>query len=401
MEYKRALLRGRLSTISILVAISYFVVDNLRHVNVNFPFYFAAFLLGIITLFLNRKRYYLLASLCLVVAYNLIIFVYCSSESYKSGSAVFFVCCCLASFAFFQNPRHAVLSCLFSIVLFVISFSGHPEIVPYRYFDDDYLRINFAYNFFGALITCVLIIYYLVDINRESEEKALEQNRLLMKTNEELDQFVYSASHDLRAPLSTIRGLVQLYEISTNDKEREELIGRIKDRAVKMDAFISDILDYSRNARSEVTLESVEILPLLREVADGLSHIRPSHTDSISIHAPAYETVMTDKRRLKVILTNLVSNALKYHRNGTELRVNISYWKDKTRWSVKVADNGTGIKAELLPRIFDMFYRASSQSEGSGLGLYIVKEALEKMKGEIKVESTYGEGSSFTVSFPL
>ncbi|MBS1977476.1 MAG: HAMP domain-containing histidine kinase [Bacteroidetes bacterium] len=129
--------------------------------------------------------------------------------------------------------------------------------------------------------------------------------------------------------------------------------------------------------------------------------MKHAQADTITVDAPAYETVVTDKRRLKIILSNLISNALKYARKGNLHQVQVSYWKDPDKWWLKVSDNGTGIPEEYRPRIFDMFFRASNQSEGSGLGLYIVKESLEKLNGTIYMESRVGSGSSFTIGLPV
>ncbi|MBS1977477.1 MAG: hypothetical protein JST46_08900 [Bacteroidetes bacterium] len=272
VEFKRAFLRGQLSVVCMFIGVFYASMDTLRNITINYPFQAGVFALGLITLILNRRRWFLAANFFFLTSLNLIIFAYCSSESFKTGSTTFFICACMTAFAMFNDRRYAIFFSLVSTAFFALSFWGSLQIVPYRDFSEEYIRVNFVYNFSCALISSILIIYFLISVNRQSESLILEQNQLLKKTNQELDQFVYSASHDLRAPLSTIRGLVQLYHISTDEKDREEIISKIRDRTEKMDDFISDILNYSRNSCSEVTYETIEILPLIRSGRKSLPY---------------------------------------------------------------------------------------------------------------------------------
>jgi signal transduction histidine kinase len=235
----------------------------------------------------------------------------------------------------------------------------------------------------------------------DSEKKVVQKNKALMKANAELDRFVYSASHDLRAPLSSILGLVQIYHFTTEEEKRKEIIDYIEARALKMDDFIKEILDYAKNTRTEVKKSSIDLREIVQEVLDNFRFINGFQKIRVSIEgAPC--VAQTDPDRLKVILSNFLSNAIKYRdadKNDPFIRIIIG--KENSSFSITVQDNGVGIRPDHQPKVFDMFYRANDSVEGSGLGLYIAKETAERLHGKIEMTSEFGQGTSFTVSLPM
>ncbi|MGC4022745.1 MAG: HAMP domain-containing sensor histidine kinase [Cyclobacteriaceae bacterium] len=176
----------------------------------------------------------------------------------------------------------------------------------------------------------------------------------------------------------------------------------MKARVADLDSFIKEIIDYSRNARQEVRLENFNLYELVEEVAEGLKFGNGMEKILIQYSIPQNLNVTTDRSRLKVVLNNLIGNALKYSNpRHDEPTVFVKAGVDDKNLRVQIEDNGIGISDEHLPKIFEMFYRASEKSQGSGLGLYIVKETLDKLKGKIQVRSSHGHGSVFTVEVPV
>lgn len=244
---------------------------------------------------------------------------------------------------------------------------------------------------------------YLQDITvrKEAEKKILEQNQALVKTNAELDKFVYSASHDLRSPLSSVLGLINLAEKHPMDDDLRFFFKLIKDRIFNLDNFIKEITYYSQNARLELEESEINLLELVNECIDGLKHAEDAHGLDFQVEIPADYLMMADSRRLKVIINNLISNSIKYADKAKPDRyLKVKAFVSSTHHGIVVEDNGIGIEAQYQSRIFDMFYRASEKSQGSGLGLYIVKETIAKMNGFIEVHSEITKGSVFTVLLP-
>ncbi len=242
----------------------------------------------------------------------------------------------------------------------------------------------------------------IIDIHerKNAEEKIRRQNELLVKANKELDHFVYSVSHDLRAPLSSILGLTNIYTLSATPEEKESIVKMINGRTVTLDNFIAEILDYSRNARTEVKVQGVNVVGIISEVLAELSYMNGFEAVKVEIHVDIALEIKTDRKRLKIILNNLIGNAIKYSDPAKESVVDILVSQDEKSFNICIQDNGIGIKPEHLTKIFDMFYQAHAHAQGSGLGLYIVSEAAQRLKGSITVQSEYTKGSVFTLTLP-
>jgi len=268
-----------------------------------------------------------------------------------------------------------------------------------------------AYRWFQDNGICVLnnkmpviVVGSITDIHdRKMGETELSlKNAQLAKTNEELDRFVYSASHDMRAPLSSVLGLIHIAQKATSQEELNYCLEKMGERIMVMEGFIKDVTDYSRNARGEVNKKQVNILEAVTAVKNNLRHSFDSDKISMGIDIPADLFVYTDIHRLTIVLNNLVSNSTKYYDPSKEdPHIQIDARAGNGFVSISVADNGMGIEPAHHSKIFDMFYRASENSEGSGLGLYIVREALQKLGGTIDVKSQPGVGSTFTFTLPV
>ncbi len=539
LNYKSAMLRGYMAAIAMAVGLVYMLIDYFNDLSLNFPYYIFVILLSFATIVLNRRHQFHAANLLFLVNLNVLIFLFASRDSYRTGIYQFFICVSLSAFALlgFKRIRYAFLFAGISLCLFLLSYWGNYSFLPAIMHNEAYITLNFAINFLVALVTSVLIVYFLIDINHRSEEdllkttvalqnsrernemvveavnagiyewqhvnqtimvsptwkrllgyedhelqsvgmnfyfsslhpddvgrvqetmqnhletkrpyineyrlknkdghfmwfldsgitrfnhegqpvvtvgsiinvndrklaeaRILEQNELLVKTNKELDHFVYSVSHDLRAPLSSILGLTNVFKLSDDRSERESIVKLIHERANTLDLFIREILDYSRNTRTAVRIKPVLVLQLVNEVLETLAHMSGLDKMKVEIDISPDLEVDTDRERVKVILNNIVSNAIKYSDFGKKSFINIHSARNEEHWSLAIRDNGVGIKQEHHERIFDMFYQAHEHSNGSGLGLYIVTEAVQKLNGKIKVESEYGKGSVFTFQFPL
>jgi signal transduction histidine kinase len=224
---------------------------------------------------------------------------------------------------------------------------------------------------------------------------------LLVKTNSELDRFVYSTSHDLRAPLASVLGLIDITSRSGNADDVKRYLGMMKDRVHSLDKFIKDITDYSRNNRLQVERERINLHQLTSEIWESLKFSPEAQQINFVLDMPEHLEVESDKNRMVIILGNLISNAIRYHDPRKENPyIRLHHQRNGKGFYVKVEDNGQGIPAELHHKIFEMFFRGHEKSKGSGLGLYIVKETLSKLSASIHLESAPGSGSIFTVKFP-
>ncbi|SMG37859.1 PAS domain S-box-containing protein [Marivirga sericea] len=236
---------------------------------------------------------------------------------------------------------------------------------------------------------------------KSAQEKLKKQNRELKKLNTELDSFVYSASHDLKAPLSSVKGLINLAK-DEDDKEKLAHYLDLVDKSInKLDDFIKDIVDLSRNARQEVSAEPIDFNELIQDTLDNYQYLQNYDRIEKKISVESDVPFYSDKRRLKVILNNLISNSIRYFNPFIDdPYVEIVISANETQANISISDNGLGIENQYLEKIFDMFFRASNSSKGTGIGLYIVRETIQKIQGEIHVKSKIDKGTKFTLTIP-
>lgn len=241
-------------------------------------------------------------------------------------------------------------------------------------------------------------------IGQLEEQSALleKSNNELRKLNQELDYFAYSTSHDLKAPLGSVKGLISLARLENNPEMTPHYLGMMMESIRKLELFIGEIEDVSRNARTEIRPENISITRMVKDIAEHQpipSELKNRFNTSIRIEEEA--AFCSDRRRIHMILNNLISNAYKYHDAQKEqIFVRISGKITAKGLTLSVQDNGIGIESGYLPKVFDMFYRATEKKTGTGLGLYIVREAAHKIGGEVTVISEAGVGSTFTLEVP-
>jgi signal transduction histidine kinase/ligand-binding sensor domain-containing protein len=248
----------------------------------------------------------------------------------------------------------------------------------------------------------------LTEINQTLEKTVDERTHALQSTIDdlnkivfELDRFVYSASHDLSAPLKSILGLVQIINLEPDQSRIIEYAGRIRESVQKLETVIKSMVDYARNSHVQVTIEEFNLARLVDDVVSDLAFLPEAQRIVFDNLVDNALVVQNDPSRVKVILHNLIGNGIKYidkHKERSFVRVEAS--REGSNTTVKISDNGIGIRHEFLDKVFNMYFRGTEVSKGSGLGLFIVKETVHKIGGSIAVNSTFGAGTSFTVVIP-
>lgn len=234
---------------------------------------------------------------------------------------------------------------------------------------------------------------------RKAELNLEKQNKKLIKTNSELDRFVYSVSHDLRSPLTSILGLLSFIETESLETDTLEHAEMIRNSINRLDDFIKNILSYSRNNRTGLEIEKISIEEKVFAIVHALQSMKEAKEIQYEIDIEEQEPFYTDRLRFKTILENLISNAIKHHKNEISGRyIKITGRSDGEKLQLVIADNGIGIEPAHHDKIFDMFFRLSGKTDGSGIGLYIVKETVEILQGSIEIQSEKGVGTTFIVT---
>lgn len=242
----------------------------------------------------------------------------------------------------------------------------------------------------------------------EAHKRLEEQTKELARSNAELEQFAYVASHDLRQPLRQISSYVTLLERDYNamlDDEGREFISFARSGAARMDRLIVDLLEYSRIGRKTRPMQDVALPDILEEVMFNLGQtIADAHAEVTTQFPPDLPTVYGDATELVRLFQNLIGNAIKYRPSDRTPVVNISAARSPERTiTLTVADNGIGIAADQYERVFGIFQRLHGRNEyeGTGIGLAVCKKIVEHHKGRIWLDSVEGEGTRFYVTLPI
>lgn len=250
----------------------------------------------------------------------------------------------------------------------------------------------------------IRLIGSVLDVTRERTlQETLQLNyEQLQKANAELDNFVYSVSHDLRSPLLSVKGLISLiFQQSAIDSETSSYLS-MADRSInRLDETISEILEYSRNSRLDVIREEFSLGTMLKQICDDL-HFSAEENFEFKTNIYGPDIIVADKYRITAVLRNLIGNSVKYRRKNIDTPfVNCELIHEKSKLVCIISDNGEGISETDMPKIFDMFYRGNTNTVGTGLGLYICREVVNKLGGEMRIESVLGAGTYVTVRIPL
>jgi signal transduction histidine kinase len=212
---------------------------------------------------------------------------------------------------------------------------------------------------------------------------------------------VYKVSHDLRSPLVTILGLVNLTKIEEELPIIKNYIDLIENRVSKLDSFLKSMLNYLKINRTEISLEKINFEEIIQEVLTDLEFMTDFKRVKKQWVLHGEADFFSDPLRIRVIFQNIISNAIKYqdmYESNSYLYIIIK--ADEKQVQITFTDNGIGMSKEHLKNIFQIFFRASSKSDGSGLGMYIVKQAVDKLKGTINIESPANKGMSTKVVLP-
>jgi hypothetical protein len=253
-----------------------------------------------------------------------------------------------------------------------------------------------------ASITCLVkklegyIEGIIVDVT-ESETRL----QALEKANFELDTFIYHASHDLRSPLLSILGLLNILREEENPALRQKYLAAVENRVKHLDKLVQDLLAISRNERTSIEIELFDFRTEIKQILRDYYFLDEYREVEVFLDIEPDIAFYTDAFRLRIILNNLLSNAFKYRKPyGNESWVKLEIRTQNQKLLLQISDNGIGIEPKYLAKIFEMFFRASEQSKGSGLGLYIVKTMIEKLRGKIQVDSKFGQGTTFVIELP-
>jgi len=223
----------------------------------------------------------------------------------------------------------------------------------------------------------------------------------LQKLHSEMNQFVYSLSHELRGPLMSISGVSKLAKLEIEDPHILEYFEMIDSATFKLDDFIYKMLDFYRSTKIDNKVSEIDFNEIVEQQMEAYRSKFDLSSFEVTVTINQEHKFYSDGSKIRVILNNLFSNAVQFQKqDGGPKRIDIKINVSESGANIQVQDNGIGIDEKYLKEVFGLFTRATQKNVGTGLGLYMVKEAVEQMGGKIELDSTLTEGTSFNIELP-
>jgi signal transduction histidine kinase len=270
---------------------------------------------------------------------------------------------------------------------------------------------NFGYIAIAAFIVAAGLVFVLIwrfrmkqRANQQLEKRVETRTEELRQANGELNTFVYKSSHDLKSPLTSIKGLVGIARVGSSQEATEKYLPMIENRVEHLDNILSNLINTVEVRERLLERVPLDFQLLINEAISAQRSVPGYSNVEFTRNIRVGREIWSDKTVVSAILRHLISNSVVFSRTHgatCHIEINAAPGLDADKFfTIIVADNGSGIPAALQEKVFEMFYRGSNQSRGSGLGLYIVKKSLEKLNGELTLVSEEGKGTIVTIRIP-
>lgn len=248
---------------------------------------------------------------------------------------------------------------------------------------------------------------FIAGFMEDATQVVILENRLKDAENDyerskyELDRFIYSASHDIRSPISSILGLINIMKMDYTDNKSKKFIELLEVSAQRLDRFVIDLSTFAENSRKDIKSKPIDFKLAISDILDRLKDHHSFSSVKINYEITDESIFYSDYFRVRLILNQVIKNALDFcDVNKKTPIISIQIFTRQDKAIIEILDNGIGIAQNHLDKVFDLFYRATSLSKGSGIGLYVTREAVIKLGGIISVNSEFGLGTSIKLELP-
>ena len=363
----------------------------------------------LILLFVDKHKYYNIAVTTSIFTLCSLIFYSDGKYGYEAGVFILFLPVAFAiSFVTLYNSYHFILHFGIPIGYLILSIVSDHSLFLDTSINAFQKKVTLVFNLSLSAILFALFIYYINKVNSNYEkglskaiQKLKSKNKEQVNLNHQLDQLLAVVSHELRAPIASVLTLIKITKEEKDPDKIAEYMTLEEKSLTKINEFIEDIINYSRNSNLTLEKECIDFKPVIQNILDQYNYRECFSSIKTNLNVDQTEKFTSDKKRIQIIMNNLIANAFKYHdyeKQEPYITIDVAVANNQAKITVK--DNGKGIHKQHLSKVFDMFYRANEKISGSGLGLYLVRETVEKLGGNITVRSTLNQESSFQIELP-
>ncbi len=369
----------------------------------------------LISLHFSKKERYVKIIL-FIAACGILSMSWIENAGVLGSTSPFFILTIFAFTAFTPSRYHAWVIgflLLFYATWLVIEYQYPALIHPYKTPLAHRLDIGNCVLLISFVITTIfsLMVRELERKNKELETQYQAQKVLTetidsqyqeqIELNTTLDSFIYRSTHDLRAPICSALGLINVARMASSKEEIMRYLTLQEKSLKKLDGFVTDVLFYSHNRQKDIQLQEIDFQDIIATCLGEIESLPQFPKIDFSFNISPDLKVISDKMRMKILFNHLITNAYKYYDATKEAPfLHISIEKKSHFITFIFEDNGIGISQIHLPHIFEMFYRANPKSDGSGIGLYVVQQCMEKIGASITCHSVEGKGTSFFITMP-
>lgn len=327
----------------------------------------------------------------------------------EGAGFIWLVCYSAFSTIIFGNKgairSYVLLAIALTLIGFEVEFYFFPELKVHGYSTLTYsltasnalaviLMVNVAFSFIINRLQKLFLD------EREIAAKYKEKSEALEISNENLDNLVYSISHDIRSPLANIKGLATLGKEDSDSEILQEYFLKIEKSANRLQEFTKQITDFFKLEKQEPNFQYINLHHFIEDLFDHNFQPQFSNDEKFINSIPKNLEIKTDQVRLTQIIINLFSNSIKYKSSKRPLTIEITAATNNINTTLSFKDNGIGISKDFLPYMWEIFSRGTKRSQGAGLGLYIVNQCALSINAQIDVDSVEGEFTKYSISFP-
>jgi len=299
---------------------------------------------------------------------------------------------------------HVLFTLFIGLYISFLLFANHYFINWFTEYSDSLSKeIDKTISVIIAAFLSACILMYFKSIIDKQKLQLEERNTDLQQVNQQLESFANKAAHDFKSPIIASLNMIQLAKESEDLNEARKYIDLEESSLKGLNRFINKMLELSKSTQKETKKEPVDIEELFHETTENLKYMNNGvHIEFIFESFTGTSVVFTDRLKMEIIFNNILSNAIKYKDNFKEKSFSSLVLKqNENKHTLEFTDNGVGISKEIVPKIFNPFFKGSNHPDSTGIGLHSVNEAIKSLDGHIEAQSEEGKGTTFIITLPV
>ncbi len=404
---RQAVLTNRIALLTIILGSIFYPIELLFNSAVAHWVFFS--LCGILSLviFLNTKGYYMLSKTIGLLMYNIVLYLVCGSKNYEGVYLeLHFISTALAALMLFgyEEKKFAVTFLIIAISTYFLSNHYQNSFIPLHHYTNEQITVLFIFNLAIFMILNFSILFMFLRINAKVEERLRKVNLELLELNDSKDKLFSIIGHDLKGPLNSLSAFSKLLAQDAITETEAKMLAKSLNQSVdNAKSLLEDLLEWGRSqtGSTEFEPEQFDLAVEVKETLDLLSGIAKDKNINVTNNIQGKAFVKAHRYSINMVVRNLLSNAIKFTREGGSITITITA---SSMVNVSVEDTGVGMPASIVQKLFQLGNRVSTlgtaKEKGTGVGLILCKDFVEKNGGTIHVESTEGVGSKFYFTVP-